>query len=555
MPISRTLWNQRILMRDGVEIAVNVFLPEGDGPFPSVVIRTPYERSRHANRPGGYRRLVGQGYALISVDIRGRNDSGGQWRPWVKDGEDAYEVIEWAAAEPWSTGKVGMIGGSYVALTQWWAAAAHPPHLACIAPLAVGAACSKIPFCNTGIPTQYWLWWLSYVSGKTVQYPGGPSWESVFSRLPLASLDEKTGMLNHFWKDYVAGKVDFSGPACSLSEADFASIAIPVLMGVGWWDDQTTMDTWLALQQAKSAKDCRLLIGAWDHTRNTAPPKILGGVDVSNSAIDTVAYIEQFLAIHLKGETNELSEAPRCRVYDTGASHWNSLEHWPNPVAVATPVYLDSDGDARSLNGDGRLTPDKREDNACDFYIYDPNNPARDMVNLDEFAFSDPPLDHRYLHRRSDILVYDSELLDKPLSLSGRVLLKAFVSSNRVDTDLFVGISDVHPDGRAIGLFATNEPKGGLRLRYRNGPNEELMVPGEIYEVEVAGTWLHYTFQPGHRLRITVHSNDFPFAARNAGTGNHWAEDTELLPQTNTLHYGPEHPSHVVLPIVNGGLN
>ena len=542
-------------MADGIEIAVDVMLPEGEGPFPTVLISTPYERGRHATKPGGYLRLVGYGYALVTMDIRGRNDSDGEWQPWVKDTEDSYRVIQWLADQSWSTGKVGMVGGSYVALTQWWAIAGHPPNLACIAPLCVGVTRSSLGLGGTGIPVQYWIWWLAYVSGKTVQNPASPSWENSINLLPLNSLDESFGVTQSAWHRFVTEEIDFSNEPGTLSDIDFANIDIPVLMGVGWWDDQATMDTWMALQQAKSAAECRLLIGGWDHVGNTAPRPVLGGMDVSASVMDTIAHIEQFLAIHLKGEVNELSDAPRCRVFDVGQDCWESIADWPSPHAVGTPVYLDSDGNARGLKGNGRLASGSRSNTASDTYTYDPNYPARDMGNLDQFAFSDPPLDHRYLHRRDDILVYDSALLDKPLSLSGKVILKLFVSSDRPDTDLYVGISDVHPDGRAIGLFATNEPKGGLRLRYRNGPDEELLTPHTVYEVEVLGIWVHHTFQPGHRLRITVHSNDFPFAARNAGTGKHWAEDTELLPQTNTLYYGPDYPSHVVLPIVSGQVN
>ena len=555
MSITRTLWNQRIGMRDSVEIAVDIALPEGSGPFPTVVLRTPYIRGKKLISPNGWLRLVDYGYAFVVVDMRGRNDSGGEWMPWEKDDEDAYEVIEWVAKQSWCSGKVGMIGGSYVGLTQWWTVASRPPHLACIAPLCVGATRAPLGLGNTGIPIQYWLWWLAYVSGKTLQNPAAPSWENCINQLPLKSLNKGFGISGSAWQRYVSGEIDFASVDCALSEEDFANIDIPVLIGVGWWDDQFTMDTWVALQQAKSAADCRLLIGAWDHVGNAAPRPALGGMDVSASVMDTIGYIEKFLAIHLKGETNELSEAPRCKIFHTGKHCWESMDQWPNPQAMSTSVYLDSDGDARGLKGNGRMIGCVRSDAGSDTYIYDPNNPARDMGNLDQFAFSDPPLDHRYLHRRNDILLYDSAVLNKPLTLSGRIFLRVFISSACPDTDLYVGVNDVHPDGRAIGLFATNEPKGGLRLRYRNGPEKELMTPHKIYEIEVSGIWVHHTFKQGHRLRITVNSNDFPFAARNAGTGNHWAEDTELFPQANTIYYGPDYPSHVVLPIVSGEVN
>src|SRR5687768_8248829 len=120
MAAARTLWNRRIKVQDGTEIAADVLLPAGAGPFPTVVLRTPYVRSRSLNNPKGWIRLVDHGYALVTVDLRGRNDSAGEWTPWIKDPRDAHEVIEWAATQSWCTGKIGMVGASYEGRTQWW---------------------------------------------------------------------------------------------------------------------------------------------------------------------------------------------------------------------------------------------------------------------------------------------------------------------------------------------------------------------------------------------------------------------------------------------------
>lgn len=550
MPAVKTLWNQRVLMRDGIEIAVDIMLPATAGEFPCVLLRTPYERGRHATKPGGWLRLLDYGYALITADVRGRNDSDGEWTVWNKDGDDAYDIIEWIAAQTWSTGKVGTVGGSYLALTQWWAAAAKPPHLTCMAPLCVGATHSAIGF--GGVPVQYWIWWLGYTLGKTVQNPAAFSWENDYYHLPLRELDKQYGISRSFWAQYANGEIEFTQADASLSAEDFADIDIPVLVGVGWWDDQATMDTWMALQNAKSADQCRLLIGAWDHVGNMAPRHILGGMDVSNSVIDTVAYIEQFLAIHLKDQVNDLSASPRCRIFDAGLSQWQSVPMWPATNTTAKRFFLGSHDHARGLKGNGFLGDQHASPVSSDSYIYDPNQAARDMANLDQFGWSDPPLDHRYLHRRDDLLIYNTPPLAEPMTISGRVVLHAFISSDRHDTDMFVGIYDIHPDGRAIALFATNEPRGGLRLRYRNGAVPELLEPHTIVEVEVMGPWFHHTIASGHQLRISISSNDFPFAVRNAGTGEHWADDTVLLPQENTLHYGKGCASYVVIPVVEG---
>lgn len=550
MAVARALWNRRIKASDGTELAADVLLPAGDGPFPAVVVRTPYMRSRPVSNPKSWIRLVDYGYVLVCVDMRGRNDSGGEWVPWTKDPHDAHDVIEWIARQPWCTGKVGSVGGSYEALTQWWAVTDRPKHLCCMVPLCVGGVHHQRPF-GTGIPMQYWLWWMNLVAGRTHQFTGAPSWEAWMTHAPLKSIDERLGLSRSAWKKYVAGKIEFfSDAAATLAAEDYAAIDIPVLVVVGWWDDQETMLAWQELQRAKSSNECRLLIGAWDHIGNTAPRPVLGGVDVSASVMDTVSYIEQFLARHLKSESTVVPRTSRCRIFCTGENRWEEMDHWPHPDARDQPLYLASDGDARGLSGNGRLTRQPDLSAVCDTYIYDPDDPDRDMSNLAEFAWSDPPLDHRYLQRRRDCLVYTSAPLEAPLKVSGRYRARLFVTSDRPDTDLYVRLSDVHPDGRAIGLIAINEPPAGLRLRYRDGPRPQSLVPGQVYEVTVDGSWLHHVFQAGHRLRLTINSGHFPLMARNAGTGGPWADDDVLHPQTNVIHHSPTLPSRIVLPIV-----
>jgi putative CocE/NonD family hydrolase len=269
--------------------------------------------------------------------------------------------------------------------------------------------------------------------------------------------------------------------------------------------------------------------------------------------MDTLGYIEEFLALHLKGERTAIAEKPRCKVFLTGEDRWDELDEWPHPHAQETQLYLTSGGDARSLRGNGRLTWNRSDASGSDTFVYDPNEPGRDMSSLAVFAWADPPLDHRYLQRRADCLVYTSDVLSAPLMVSGRYRLCAFLSCDRLDTDLYVSISDVHPDGRVLGLAPTNMLSSCLRVRYRNGPTPEFMHPGEVYQVVVEGSWLHHVFKAGHSVRITLSSGNFPLMSRNAGSGGHWADDEILYPQTNTIHHSPEQPAHIVLPIVFGG--
>lgn len=546
MSIGKTLWNRRIPLPDGEEIAADVILPGGDGPFPTVVTRTPYTRGRNL-KERSWLKLVDHGYAYVVVDMRGRGDSSGVFRAFVNDANDAYEVIEWVAAQEWSTGKVGMVGGSYEGLSQWWAAKAKPPHLTCIVPQAVGAAKPGPRWSlDTGIPVQYWAWWMNLVMGRTLQNPGAPSWEANWEHLPLRTLAERLGTSRSAWNDYVEGKIDYLGDDYALSEDDFASLDVPILIGVGWWDDQQTMKTWEVLQDFPCAARARLLIGAWDHAGNLLPRPVLGGLDVSPSMIDPIAYIERFLAYHLKGEDNGLENEARCHVFRTGVNRWDDLHQWPHPAARHEAWYLHSAGAAQSLRGDGHLNlQPPTSDELADSFVYDPNDPGRDLQNLDVFAWSDPPLDRRFIHRRDDTLVYTSETLDEPLDVSGQAIFEGFISSEGRDTDIHFELCDVYPDGRAIVL---GRPEG-VRLRYRNGAEEELLEFGDVVSIRIAGTYLHHTFMPKHRLRLAIRSANFAFLARNLNTGGYWADETELAIVVNSLYHSSLHPSRVLLPV------
>src|SRR6185437_12548000 len=395
MSVGRALWNQRIKAPDGIEIAADVLLPAGRGPFPIVVVRTPYGRTGLTVRGTP---LVERGYGMVLVDVRGRGDSGGVWRPFVKDLEDAYAVVEWAAAQDWSTGKIGMIGGSYNGLTQWWTAAARPPHLSCIVPQCVGCVRqSEVPHQGSGIPMQYWLWWMALVTVRTNQNAGAPSWEDQMLSMPLRTLDARLGLKTSAWQLYAAGAMDYLSPDFALTEDQVRAIDVPVLLTVGWWDDQETIFAWRVLQKARSASQCRLLIGAWDHAGNSAPRAVLGGLDVAASVLEIPVYLERFLALHLKSEINELAGAPRCHVFQTGAHRWDDIDDWPHPEAIEILFYFASQGDARSLRGNGQLVREPPRGGASsDSFTFDPSHPARDMTNMAVFAWSDPPLDIRY---------------------------------------------------------------------------------------------------------------------------------------------------------------
>jgi putative CocE/NonD family hydrolase len=525
-------------MRDGIEIAVDVVLPDGAGPWPAVVNRTPYMRGRNLSSQS-WMRLVDDGYVFVAVDMRGRGDSDGVFTPMVNDATDGHDTIEWVAAQSWCTGRVGMVGVSYEGLSQWWTAKEHPPHLACVVPQAVGAARLGPRWSSdTGIPSQYWMWWFHLVTGRTMQHSAAPSWEANLRHLPLRTLHEQVGTAWDWWPRYVAGELDYLGAQHVLTDEDWRRFDVPALVGVGWWDDQATMATWVALNGSPAGPKSHLLIGGWDHAGNIAPRPMLGGLDVSASCFDVISYIERFLALNLKGDAAAADDLARCRVFRTGAMEWDSLDDWPSPNTQLGEWYLGADG-ALSDAGPGVAGEES--------YEYDPRDPVRDFSNLDVFAWSDPPLDNRFLLRRDDVLSYVTAPLGRRVDVSGRAVFEGVVSIDAPDTDLVIAVCDVYPDGRTIVLGGLEH--GKLRLAHRNGADPELLAAGEPVNVRIRLAWMHHSFLVGHRIALAITSSWFPTCARNLNGGEPWADAIEARVARVTIHRGASHPSRLALPV------
>ncbi|GHF67837.1 hypothetical protein FHX82_003655 [Amycolatopsis bartoniae] len=539
----RMLWGQRISTGDG-DLVADIAFPSGHdettGPLPTLVARTPY--SRQSFLSDNWLRLADRGYVLVACDVRGRGDSDGRFAAWERDTEGGVAVIDWAAAQPWSDGRVGTIGGSYDGLTQWWAAAGAPAPLRCIVPMAVGARGRPggRPFMDTGIPWQYWMWWFALVSGRTLQDVGATAWGRHWGHRPLRTFHEAAGFPTASWPDYVEGRIDCLGPGWALSDRELAAVEVPALVVLGWWDDLTTLETWQALQAGPHAANKHLLVGAWDHIGNIVPRVRLGGEDVSAGTLDPLGVVGDFLDRYLKGDTT-VRQLPRAKVWHSGANHWEDLAGYP---AAADDQVLHF---GLTEPGTGLLQPDPPSSSTSDEWSHDATDPVATLTPLDNFAWSDPPHDQRYLEARPDVRIYTSEPLSEPVTVSGRVRFDLAVSADAADADVFAWVTDVHPDGRSM-LPAGFELEG-RRLSVRNGPQPELLDGGEVVRVEVDAQWLHHTFAVGHRIRVLVTSSFTPTTAPANGTGEHWADQEPGRPFTIRVHHGRAHPSVVHLPL------
>ncbi|MEO8450145.1 MAG: CocE/NonD family hydrolase [Gemmatimonadota bacterium] len=508
---ARPLFGVMIPMRDGVKLATDVWLPEAPGRYPIILIRTPYGRvTDMLNVPQWAEYYAARGYGFAIQDVRGRGDSDGEFNFFFQEGHDGFDSIEWLATQPWSNGRIGMMGVSYLGTVQWLAAKEHPSHLVCMAPTApAGRYLDELPFLGGALMHQWALTWLNGTSGRVQQGDNarGVIWDRVLAHRPLLTADSVMGRPMRLYREFLTHPLmDDYWKRIQFTAGDFKKIDIPTLTVTGWFDgDQPgAMFYWRGLQQNAPSKEKHFLVGGpWEHA-----PTFLGGTlrvgDMEftpESVVDVKALHLAFFDWCLKGTAPKF-DAPKSRVYVTGANEWRSYDSYPPATSSDRQLYLTSGGKANSVEGDGKLGWRPAANDPPDHYSYDPKHPVPSEIGGEMYAN-----DRRPVQRRDDVLVYTTEALTESLDVIGNVVVNLQAASDALDTDFTAVLTDVYPDGRAIKLG----PEIGIRrARYRNGyTKEELLTPRTVANFRIELYDIAHQFKPdtgsGSRSRAVRH--------------------------------------------------
>jgi hypothetical protein len=547
------IYNATVPLRDGVTLTADVYLPPeaADGAAVRTIVgRTPYNKNNAA-----YPKLAaswnGRGYALVVCDVRGRGDSDGEFTPYVNEGDDGHDTIEWIADQPWSDGDVVLMGASYGARAGWLTALTRPPHLrAFIA--SVSPSDPFVEFPNGQSPMM--VSWYRLVMGRVLQHADDIDWMAVYDHLPLATLDEAAGFSSRFWKESVAFPPAESRDERMRYQHRFADVDIPVLHISGWYDDEqigTPLNYRGMVASARTdrvRRGQRLLMGPWGHAVNATSK--LGEVDFGASAVidldaHNAAWLDWVLGGGLDDETAAAPSAP-VRIFVMGENRWRDEDEWPLARTRFTDFYLHSDGAANSRLGDGRLDTDAPEgDEPTDTFLYDPARPVPFITEARSSQLGGPD-DYSAVELRGDVLCYTSAPLDADTEVTGPIRLVLHASSSAVDTDFTAMLLDVHPTG-----FCQRLCDSMVRARYRDGHDaERLMEPGTVYELTIDLWNTSQVFLAGHRIRLDISSSAFPKYDRNLNTGEPVDTGTRMVQAENTIWHDHAHPSRLVLPII-----
>ncbi|MGM8214846.1 CocE/NonD family hydrolase [Bacillaceae bacterium W0354] len=534
----------KIPMRDGVLLSADLYLPEKEGTYPAIVVRTPYGKTRKKEHEQGLY-FAKHEYAVVNIDVRGRGDSDGHFVPYRNEGMDGFDSIEWVASEPWCNGKVATLGGSYLARIQWLTALHQPKALKAMVPLVTPSD----PFVEwpTGLPSPMHLCWLYMTRGRMMQDVSLVDWEKVYWHLPYIEMDTETGWYSEAWREEIEHPQYDSYWEEMSYQNRFDEIDLPVLHISGWYDDEQigTPLNYRGMVEA-GKKDQHLLMGPWPHSVNTSTK--LGDFDFGpDSLIDLNGYIHRFLDYYLKDVHNGFDQKDPVEIFVMGENKWHLETSWPLPNTEWTPFYFHSEGKANSRFGDGVLNSSKpNTSEPPDKFSYDPANPVPFITEMVSAQIGGPD-DYSSIERRDDILVYTTQELQDDVEVTGPIKAELFVSTDALDTDFTVKLLDVHPNG-----YAQRLTDGFVRGRFRNGMDkQQLMEPGEIYQLTVDCWNTSHVFKRGHKIRVEISSSAFPKYDRNLNTGAPLGKTTEMKIANQTVYHDEKYSSHIILPIIN----
>jgi len=487
------------------------------------------------------------GFAVLCQDVRGQYGSDGEFYTFRSEAADGYDSVEWAAAQAWCDGNVGMVGRSYGATCQWLAAAERPPHLKAICPVVTGSDFYR-GWVYQGGAFQlgfnlFWVWMMSDRSRAAKA-------EELFLHVPLRTVplpDPKWARFYFDWLDHTTDDDYWRGLAIN---ARYGQVEVPALNVGGWFDVFLggTLENFARMRREGGSdaarRGQRLIVGPWAHgSTYGAFPDHSFDVFRPGDAIDFTERQVHFFAQHLRNGVRDPGGAP-VEIFIMGENRWREEDDWPLERATPTPWYLRSDG-VLSEQPPADETPDK--------YVYDPDDPAPTLGGPTSLPprmmkANAGPLDQRRVEERQDVLVYTSEPLRNPLEVTGPLTLRLHAATTATDTDFIAKLCDVWPDGVSRILA-----EGVLRARYRNGfEHPQPLEPGRPHAFEIDLVATSNVFQAGHSIRLVVTSSSFPRFDRNANSGRPVGTDEpgDLRAARQTVFHDGARPSHLLLPVV-----
>ena len=583
-------------MRDGVRLATDIYVPAGNGNArvdkrPAILMRTPYDKTDAASH-GHY--FAEHGYAVVLQDTRGRYRSEGVWHMLTDDGRDGVETCAWIAKQPWSNGKVGTIGTSYVGGTQHAIALERAPELATAVPVDAMSDLGYASMRNGGaFELRFWNWIYSITGPEGSRQSRDPATAGMLNEMRrdrrhyLLNLPLRRGTTPlKFIPEYEDWLVealahgandDFWKQNNILDHADSYK-DMPLYLVGGWYDSwagNTAANFEVLSHRLKGP--VYLIMGPWIHGKQGEFQH--GQVSFGRAAAipDVRAWHLEWYDHWLKGIDNSVGKrapfATPVRIFVMGSGdgrktpegrlnhggYWREEHEWPLARAQATPFYLQPQGKL------SRQAPPS--DGSATSFQFDPAKPVPTIGGnissgggiLLQGAWDQRGGPHVWnapdpipLSARNDVLVFQTEPLTEDVEVTGPFEVKLWISSSARDTDFTAKLLDVYPPSADFpGGFDLNIGDGIRRARFRDSlKTETLMQPGVVYPLSIQLYPTSNIFKRGHRIRLDVSSSNFPRFDINPNTGEPLNDNRQTKIAVNVVYHDRARPSQLILPIV-----
>jgi putative CocE/NonD family hydrolase len=577
-------------MKDGIKLATRVYRPKAEGKYPVLLSRTPYnsgafQKDKTGNPMlGDYANVATQfvpkGYAVVIQDARGKFASEGVNRPFLDDMSDGTDTLNWIAGQEWSDQKVGTFGASARGMTQTAMLDVDSPYLkAMFVIIAPSEYFEEVLFQGGAYRQELVQVWRAGQNISDAAKKFGPTspqflntltayqnipnslyWYLPLRDFPTLSSKYETGsdydqMFDHYIKD---GHFDYMDISLKHKDSN-----VPTYQVGGWHDifREGSIKNFAGLQAngGEGAKgNQKLLMGPWQHRDIGDSPRFEG------DEIDIYGEMNRWFDYWLKGIDNGIMNEKPVKYFTMGSNEWKEADSWPAQAEEQVYYFHQTkSGSADSLN-DGTLAAKKpNAQDQAETYVYDPNDPTITIggdllfpdVNIQNEKGEDGkvkqlvgPEDQREAEKSS--LTYTTTKLSEDVSITGQVSATVYASSDRLDTDFVVRLTDVAPDGTSTLIL-----DGIQRARFRDGQDKEVfMEAGQVYPFEINLGNTSHTFKKGHQIRVAVASSNFPKFDRNTNSGKPIGSDGpgSVLKATNSIYQDALYPSHISLPVVKG---
>jgi putative CocE/NonD family hydrolase len=571
-----------LTMRDSTKIATDVFLPkklEAEKKIPTILYLTRYVRSLRAKFPLNLIKhpvlvvvpddeiefFTSHGYACVIVDVRGSGASTGSRTMEFSPEEiaDGKEIVDWIIRQPWSNGKVGSTGVSYVGTTaEMLLVNQHPAVKACIPRSNIFDLYNYIMFPG-GVRAGPFI----SVWGKTTQSLDHNDF-SIFGKKAdrlLFGIDPvqgdrrretyKTALAQHWQNfDIIKGikKVEFRDDIHEGLGVNSEAFSIhtyrhkiehsgTAIYRIGGWYDGALQKSLLD-GMVNTRNTQKVLLGPWDHgpQNNVSPFAPTKKID-----FDVKIEMLRFFDFHLKGIENGIDKEPKLRYYTMGEETWKTSDVWPLPHQKRIPFFLNADYTLSSkIQKEGMLTYQ------VDYSASSGNTSRWNSVTQ---LFMNGPT--HYADRAEEdkkLISFTSAPLEKYLEITGHPWVDIYWSADAADATIFAYLEDVSPDGKVTyiteGMFRPVHRKISDKKLYESDvPNHSYLredalpyQPGEMVRLQFEMLPISYQIKKGHSIRVS-------FAGADVG---HF-DLTDVRPEHFSFGCGAMYPSAIHLPIVN----